>query len=65
LFIAGGNDRRMPPALAEQLRRASSNPYSQMLLVPGASHGEAYNVNKTLYLDTVFEFLDHVLHQSS
>jgi pimeloyl-ACP methyl ester carboxylesterase len=65
LFIAGGNDRRMPPALAERLRQASSNPGSQMLLVPGASHGEAYNVNKTLYLNTVFTFLDRALHQSS
>jgi pimeloyl-ACP methyl ester carboxylesterase len=65
LFIAGGNDRRMPPALAEQLRRASSNPYSQMLMVPSATHGEAYNVHKTLYLDTVFTFLDHAMHHSS
>jgi len=57
LFIAGGNDRRMPPALAERLRNASSNPQSQLLLVPGAGHGEAYATNKDLYLTTVFDFL--------
>ena len=60
LFIAGGNDRRMPPELAERLRAASANPKSEMLLVPGASHGEAYAVNKNLYLDTVFAFLSRV-----
>lgn len=65
LFVAGGNDRRMPPALAERLRQASSNPGSQMLLVPGATHGEAYNVNKNLYLSTVFSFLSRVLGSSS
>ncbi len=61
LFIAGGNDLRMPPALAERLRRASTNPKSEMLLVPGASHGEAYTVNKDLYLETVFGFLARAL----
>jgi fermentation-respiration switch protein FrsA (DUF1100 family) len=61
LFIAGGRDIRMPPALAERLRSASSNPKSEMLLVPGATHGEAYNVNKNLYLNTVFSFLGRAL----
>ncbi len=61
LFIAGGNDRRMPPALAERLRRASTNSRSGMLLVPGATHGEAYRANKELYLNAVFGFLDRAL----
>jgi fermentation-respiration switch protein FrsA (DUF1100 family) len=61
LFIAGGNDRRMPPALAQRLRNASSNPLSDMLLVPGAPHGEAYNVNRILYVNTVFAFLGRAL----
>jgi pimeloyl-ACP methyl ester carboxylesterase len=57
LFIAGTNDRRMPPALAERLRRASANPKSALLMIPGASHGEAFSTNKDLYLQTVFDFL--------
>jgi pimeloyl-ACP methyl ester carboxylesterase len=61
LFIAGGNDKRMPPALAERLRNASSNPNSGMLLVPDATHGEAYHVNKNLYVNTVFSFLGRAL----
>jgi pimeloyl-ACP methyl ester carboxylesterase len=61
LFIAGGKDRRMPPALAERLRQASANPRSQMLLVPEATHGEAYNVDKQLYMSTAFSFLAHAL----
>ena len=60
LFIAGGKDRRMPPELAQRLRDASVNPGSEMLLVPEATHGEAYNTDKKLYLDTVFSFLSHV-----
>ena len=61
LFIAGENDKRMPPALAERLRRTSTNPHSEMLLVPEATHGEAYNVDKPLYLKTIFSFLSRNL----
>ena len=61
LFIAGGKDRRMPPELAERLRSASKNTKSELLLVPEASHGEAYATDKTLYLNTVFGFLSRAL----
>jgi len=61
LFIAGGWDRRMPPALAERLRSASKSPKSELLLVPEASHGEAYATDKPLYLNTVFGFLSRAL----
>jgi pimeloyl-ACP methyl ester carboxylesterase len=61
LFIAGGRDRRMPPKLAERLRSASKNPKSELLLVPEATHGEAYSTDKTLYLNTVFGFLSRAL----
>ena len=61
LFVAGGRDKRMPPALAERLRKASTNPRSEMLLVPNATHGEAYATDKELYLDTVFAFLGRAL----
>ncbi len=61
LFIAGGNDKRMPPALAARLRNASTNPRSEMLLVPGATHGEAYTADKALYMNAVFGFLGRAL----
>jgi pimeloyl-ACP methyl ester carboxylesterase len=57
LFIAGGDDRRMPPALAERLLKASSASGSRLLVVPNAKHGEAIAADRKLYLDSVFEFL--------
>jgi len=61
LFIAGGDDRRMPPELAERLKDASKSPRSEMLVVPGAGHGEAYRTNKSLYMNTVLGFLSRTL----
>jgi len=57
LFIAGGADRRMPPALAERLMKASRNPVKRLLLIPGAGHGEAFARDRDTYLNAVFEFL--------
>jgi hypothetical protein len=57
LFIAGSADKRMPPALEERLSRASSNPQSKLIVIPGAGHGEAYTTDKKLYLTAVFDFL--------
>jgi pimeloyl-ACP methyl ester carboxylesterase len=60
LFIAGGSDRRMPPALAERLLAASSNPGKQLLVVPGAGHGDAFSRDRETYLNSVFRFLEPV-----
>jgi len=60
LFIAGGADRRMPPALAERLRNASHSPLSELLVVPGARHGEAFATDHGKYLDAVYRFLEKV-----
>jgi pimeloyl-ACP methyl ester carboxylesterase len=57
LFIAGGADRRMPPALAERLMEASRNPVKKLLFVPGAGHGEAFTRDRDTYLNSVYEFL--------
>jgi pimeloyl-ACP methyl ester carboxylesterase len=57
LFIAGGADRRMPPALAERLMQASRNPVKRLLVIPGAGHGEAFARDRETYLKAVFEFL--------
>jgi alpha-beta hydrolase superfamily lysophospholipase len=60
LFIAGGDDKRMPPALAQRLLDAAKHPSKKLVMVPNARHGEAYSTNKELYLKTVYEFLDQV-----
>ena len=57
LFIAGNEDRRMPPALARRLYDASANPRSELLIVRGARHGGAFRVNRNRYLETIFDFL--------
>jgi pimeloyl-ACP methyl ester carboxylesterase len=58
LFIAGGADERMPPALAEQLASRAPHPGEQLLVVPGAGHGQAFAHDRETYLRTVFEFLE-------
>jgi len=57
LFIAGDQDRRMPPNVAQQLYKASASSHSSLLIVEGARHGRAYRVNPKRYLDSVFNFL--------
>src|SRR5439155_25524907 len=60
LFIAGSADRRMAAALAERLRKASQNPLSELFVVPGAGHGEAFATDREKYLATVYRFLEKV-----
>jgi pimeloyl-ACP methyl ester carboxylesterase len=58
LFIAGGADRRMPPALARRLMDASRNPLKELLVIPDAGHGEAFSRDRSTYLNSVYRFLD-------
>jgi pimeloyl-ACP methyl ester carboxylesterase len=60
LFIAGTADRRMPPALAEQMFKASSSPDKDLLMIPGATHGEAFSKDPQTYLNSVYRFLSQV-----
>jgi pimeloyl-ACP methyl ester carboxylesterase len=64
LFVAGGKDRRMPPELAERMMNASPNPMRQLLLVPGASHGEAFSTDRETYMNSVYRFLDTLRYNS-
>jgi pimeloyl-ACP methyl ester carboxylesterase len=57
LFIAGSNDRRMPPELAERLLNAAKNPKKKLVVVPGAKHGDAFSTDRELYLKSVYDFL--------
>lgn len=65
LFIAGGADRRMPPALAERMLNASRNPFKQLIIVPRAGHGEAFATDRTAYLNSVYKFLEKVRYNST
>jgi pimeloyl-ACP methyl ester carboxylesterase len=60
LFIAGTADRRMPPALAEQMFNESPNPDKELLMIPGATHGEAFSRDRETYLNSVYRFLGKV-----
>jgi pimeloyl-ACP methyl ester carboxylesterase len=62
IFIAGTADRRMPPALAERMFNSSPNSLKQLLVIPGATHGEAFAADRDTYLGSVYRFLDTVLY---
>src|ERR1051326_5946383 len=64
LFIAGGADRRMPPALAERMFREARNPLKQILVIPNARHGEAFATDRTRYLNSVYSFLASVRYNA-
>jgi alpha-beta hydrolase superfamily lysophospholipase len=64
LFIAGGADRRMPPSLAERMFKAAKSPAKQLLIIPGARHGEAFTTDRATYLNSVYSFLEHVRYNA-
>jgi len=63
LFIAGGADVRMPPKLAEQLASRASSPAKQLLVVPGAGHGQAFAHDRETYVRETFDFLERTVKQ--
>ena len=65
MFIAGTADRRMPPALAERMFQATPHPLKEILVVPGATHGEAFSAARETYLNSVYRFLDRVRYNFS
>jgi pimeloyl-ACP methyl ester carboxylesterase len=58
LFIEGAADVYVPPANAVDLRNASANRESVLLMVPKAGHVKSYQTDPTLYLSTLYRFLD-------
>jgi pimeloyl-ACP methyl ester carboxylesterase len=58
MFIAGTADRRMPPALAQRMYDASSSPQKEILIIPGATHGEAFAADRETYLNSIYRFLE-------
>jgi pimeloyl-ACP methyl ester carboxylesterase len=65
MFITGDADRRMPPALAEQMYKASPNRLKELLIVAGARHGEAFAADRQNYLNSVYRFLERVRYNPS
>jgi fermentation-respiration switch protein FrsA (DUF1100 family) len=63
LFIAGGKDRRMPPDVARRLFDAATSSDKEFLLIPEATHGEAFRADRARYEETVFRFLAKVDHR--
>lgn len=64
LFIAGANDRRMPPAIAQKLFEASASQKSGLLVVEGEAtkiHGHAYQADPKLYVARIDQFLTSAL----
>jgi len=60
-FVAGGQDWRMPPEIAERLLAASDNRGSRLFLVGEATHGHAFGEDPEGYLGGVAGFLAEVL----
>jgi pimeloyl-ACP methyl ester carboxylesterase len=64
LFIAGGADRRMPPALAERMFKESPAQLKDLVVVPGAGHGGAFATDRATYLNSIYSFLERVRYNS-
>jgi pimeloyl-ACP methyl ester carboxylesterase len=60
LFIAGSEDRRMPAEVAKRMFDASPHPQKQLLVVPDAGHGDAFETDRETYLNSVYEFFEQV-----
>jgi pimeloyl-ACP methyl ester carboxylesterase len=60
LFITGTADRRMPPALAQKMFAEAPSPQKEILVIPGAGHGEAYATDRETYMKSTYRFLEKV-----
>jgi fermentation-respiration switch protein FrsA (DUF1100 family) len=61
LFIAGGNDQRMPVDVQKRLFDSAQNPRSRFVVVEGAGHGAAYRTDPERYRREMLGFLEDVL----
>jgi uncharacterized protein len=58
LFVHGGADSYIPPWNGYELRQASANAQSQLVIVPGADHVKSFRTNPAVYLKSLYAFLD-------
>jgi pimeloyl-ACP methyl ester carboxylesterase len=61
LFIAGGDDQRMPPAVQKQLFESTQNRSSRFVVIEGAGHGAAFRTDPETYRRELLDFLKEVL----
>ena len=57
LLIYGKEDRRLPPSGIQNIFDAIPSAKKELVVFENTTHGAAYRVNPTLYLNTVLEFL--------
>lgn len=60
-FIHGASDRFIRPSHSKDMFEASSNPNSQLHLVPNAGHARSYHADPTGYKQIVTDFLTKAL----
>jgi pimeloyl-ACP methyl ester carboxylesterase len=58
LFFHGAADVYVPVVNGMELKQASSNRESELVIVSGAGHVKSFRTNPTLYLSTLYQFLD-------
>ncbi|HEY8802874.1 MAG TPA: alpha/beta hydrolase, partial [Candidatus Dormibacteraeota bacterium] len=56
-------DTFVPLANSTELRQASANPESRLLVVPGADHVKSFTANPDLYLSILDPFLDQQIRE--
>ena len=61
LFFHGAADVFIVPQQAAELRAASANPQSALVLVPGAGHVQTYRADPAAYMARVYRFFDQQL----
>ena len=58
LFFHGGADTYIPLSNGRELRQASANRESALVIVPGADHVKSFRTDPPLYLATLYRFFD-------
>jgi len=58
LFLVGGSDTFIPTDNSVQLRRASANPESSLVIFVGSGHAQEFHDQSERYMQTVRSFID-------
>jgi pimeloyl-ACP methyl ester carboxylesterase len=58
LFLVGATDTFIPTANAYELKAASRNPNTRLVVFEGSAHAKEFHDHESLYLSTVFGFID-------
>lgn len=61
LFIAGSEDTRMPPAIAQALYEASPSTHKNILIIPNATHGKAFSTDPETCTKAILDCLQKVV----